>query len=114
MSASTSATIFAWMLGISAVMLVVAVVFTGIRIIRGPHVADRVVALDMLCLLGVGAAAMAALVSRTIAFVDIALGLALIGFIATVAFSAFIERDVIREDHSTEDDGTPGNPRGHS
>lgn len=104
MSEALSTTIFTWMLGISAIMLVAAVVLTGIRIIRGPHVADRVVALDMLCLLGVGAAAMAALVSRAIAFVDIALGLALIGFIATVAFAAFIERDVIREDDPPENE----------
>lgn len=87
-----------WVLALTAVLLLVAMVMAGVRIVRGPHAADRVVALDMLSLLGVAAAALAALVARSPVFVDIALGVALIGFLATVAFAAFIERGSIREE----------------
>ena len=73
-------------------LVVAAVVVTGVRIVRGPGVADRVVALDMLGLLGIVAAALAALVSGSTAFVDVALGIALIGFLAVAAFALFIER----------------------
>ena len=52
----------------------------------------------MLSLLGVAAAGLAAVVAESQAFVDIALGVALIGFLATVAFAAFIERGAIREE----------------
>jgi multisubunit Na+/H+ antiporter MnhF subunit len=81
-------------------LLLVAMLLAGVRIVRGPHAADRVVALDMLSLLGVAAAALAAVVAESPAFVDIALGVALIGFLATVAFAAFIERGSIREEDS--------------
>ncbi|WP_439587427.1 monovalent cation/H+ antiporter complex subunit F [Hydrogenophaga sp.] len=87
-----------WVLGLTAMLLLAAMLLAGVRIVRGPHAADRVVALDMLSLLGVAAAALAALVADSPAFVDIALGVALIGFLATVAFAAFIERGSIREE----------------
>ncbi|WP_206680475.1 monovalent cation/H+ antiporter complex subunit F [Neoaquamicrobium sediminum] len=64
----------------------------------GPSGPDRVVALDLLGLLGVAAAGMAVVVSGSVAFVDIALGVALIGFLATVAFAGFIERGSIDEE----------------
>lgn len=89
-----------WVLGMTGALLLAAMVMAGVRIVRGPHPADRVVALDMLSLLGVAAAGLAALVARSTAFVDIALGVALIGFLATVAFSVFIERGSIREEDS--------------
>lgn len=77
-------------------LLIAAMVLAGMRIVRGPHVADRVVALDMLSLLGVAAAALAAVAADSMALVDVALGVALVGFLATVAFAAFIERGSIR------------------
>ena len=89
-----------WVLAITALLLLVAMLLAGVRIVRGPHAADRVVALDMLSLLGVAAAALAAVVAESPAFVDIAIGVALIGFLATVAFAAFIERGSIREEDS--------------
>ena len=79
-------------------LLVAAMLLAGVRIVRGPHVADRVVALDMLSLLGVAAAALAAVASDSMAFIDVALGVALVGFLATVAFAAFIERGSVREE----------------
>jgi len=89
-----------WALAASGGLLVLAMLLAGVRVVRGPHAADRVVALDMLCLLGVAAAGLAALVSGAAAFVDVALGVALVGFLATVAFAAFIERGTVREgDH---------------
>lgn len=81
-----------------ALLLVAAMVLAGVRIVRGPHVTDRVVALDMLSLLGVAAAGLAAVATGSMAFVDVALGVALVGFLATVAFAAFVERGSIREE----------------
>ncbi len=80
---------------LTALLLVVAALAAGIRIVRGPGAADRVIALDMLSLLGVAAAALAARVTGSAAFVDIALGVALVGFLATVAFAGFITRGAI-------------------
>ena len=85
------------MLAVSIGMLATAMVLAGIRIVRGPTAADRVVALDMLGLLGTSAAGIAVLVSGTIVFIDIALAVALIGILATAAFAGFIERGSIVE-----------------
>jgi multisubunit Na+/H+ antiporter MnhF subunit len=79
-------------INISKLLLFLSMVLVCIRIVRGPHVGDRVVALDMLSMLGVGVAALAAIVSGSMAFIDVVLGIALIGFLATVAFAIFIVR----------------------
>ena len=83
---------------IAAVLLFAAMVCAAIRIVRGPGGPDRVVALDMLSLLGVAATGLAVLVSGSTAFIDIALGVALVGFLATIAFAGFIERGSIDEE----------------
>lgn len=82
---------------IAAVLLATAMVCTAVRIIRGPSGPDRVVALDMLSLLGVAITGIAVLASGSTAFMEIALGVALVGFLATVAFAGFIERGSIDE-----------------
>ena len=82
-------------LNLTALLLAAAGLAAGFRVFRGPGLADRVIGLDMLSLLGVAAAGLAALVSDAAAFVDVALGVALIGFLATVAFAGFIARGVI-------------------
>lgn len=76
----------------SSVMLVLSAVFAGVRALRGPSAADRVVALDMLGLLGVSFAGLTVFVRDTTLFVDVAIGVALIGFLTTVAFASFLER----------------------
>lgn len=77
---------------ISKLLLFLSMIVVCLRIVRGPHAGDKVVALDMLCLLGVSVAALAAITSGSMAFIDVVLGIALIGFLATVAFAGFIVR----------------------
>lgn len=88
---------------IGIVLLIAATIATCIRIVRGRNVADRVVGLDMLGLLGIAAAGLAALVSGSTAFIDVALGIALIGFLTTAAFALFIERGSLRPDPRHEE-----------
>jgi len=87
--------LFDGVLAIAALLLAAAALAAGARIVRGPGAADRVIGLDMLGLLGVAAAGLAALVADAPAFVDIALGVALVGFLTTVAFAGFIARGAI-------------------
>jgi len=80
-----------------AATLAVAIVALGLmpvawRLVAGPSSADRVIATDMLGLLGVCIAALTALISGHVAFLDIALGIALVGFLAAVAFARLLER----------------------
>ena len=62
------------------------------RLLQGPRQADRVVALDVLFAVAVLLAIAAALVTGRTALLDIALGLALVGFVGTLAWARLIDR----------------------
>lgn len=72
--------------------LVLGLLLTGVRLVIGPGVADRFVALDMLTVLAIAIAAMTTLVTGRKEFLDIGLGLAVTGFVATAALAVFLER----------------------
>jgi multicomponent Na+:H+ antiporter subunit F len=67
-----------------------AFVLVFVRLVRGPSLPDRVVALDMVAYLAVGVIALWTLASGETAYLDAALVLALIAFLATVAFARFV------------------------
>ena len=73
-------------------VLALALGLAAYRMLRGPGYADRVVALDMLTAVVVCMAALTALATGRGAFLDVALGVALINFASTCAFAAFLER----------------------
>jgi multicomponent Na+:H+ antiporter subunit F len=62
------------------------------RMIVGPTFVDRVVAMDMLTGVAVAAAALTAATTQRREFLDVAFGVAVISFVGTCAFAAFIER----------------------
>jgi multicomponent Na+:H+ antiporter subunit F len=80
------------MISLMVLALVLAAAFAALRFLRGPSDADRVIALDVLFAAAVGLCVAAALASGRVLFLDVAIGLALIGFVATVAWARMIER----------------------
>jgi multicomponent Na+:H+ antiporter subunit F len=62
-----------------------------LRVLIGPSAADRIVAVDILGILIVGLLALTGLYYKQNFFIDIALIWALLGFIATLAFSKVLE-----------------------
>jgi multicomponent Na+:H+ antiporter subunit F len=75
-------------------LLSVAIVLTLGRLVRGPSLPDRVVALDLLGTLGIGVIAVYAIATNQPVFLDVAIILALISFLGTVAFAYYLERGV--------------------
>jgi multicomponent Na+:H+ antiporter subunit F len=73
-------------------LLTLAMALTFVRLVRGPSLADRVVALDVLAAIAVGIAATATIVEQQLVLLDAAIVLALIAFLATVAFATYLER----------------------
>lgn len=71
-------------------LLVLALLLTLIRLWRGPSLADRVLALDTLTMVGLGMIGVFALRTGQMAYVDIAISLALVGFLATVALARYL------------------------
>jgi multicomponent Na+:H+ antiporter subunit F len=73
-------------------ILAVSTVLIFIRFLRGPTLSDRVVALDLLITTGIGIIAVYSIITDQPTFLDIAMIVALIGFLGTVAFSYYIEK----------------------
>lgn len=79
-------------LGLTIAFLIAAVLFCLYRVALGPSLPDRVVGLDLLSSVTVGFIAVYAVVSGEIIYIDVAMVLALIAFLGTVAFAYFIEK----------------------
>lgn len=73
-------------------MLVLALALSVWRLLAGPSLPDRVVALDMIALVAIGMLAAFAVAVGQAVYLDIILGLALVAFLGTVAFAYYIER----------------------
>jgi len=71
--------------------LSLAMLLALVRLVRGPSLADRVVALDLMASLAIGFMAIYAVGTEQPVFLDAAVVLALIAFLGTVAFARFIE-----------------------
>lgn len=72
-------------------LLVGGMVLALIRLVMGPSLPDRVVALDLMATLSVGVIGTYALQSGQALFIDVAVVLALLAFLGTVAFANYIE-----------------------
>ncbi|MBC2775591.1 cation:proton antiporter [Rhizobium sp. AQ_MP] len=72
------------------VILVIALLLTVYRAVVGPTLPDRIIALDMLVGIVIGFIAVIALRTGYTLYIDIAIALGLVGFLATVAFARFI------------------------
>ncbi|MEM1027739.1 MAG: monovalent cation/H+ antiporter complex subunit F [Planctomycetota bacterium] len=86
---------YPWALGVVHVLLGVlglSMVGAALRLLRGPSLPDRVVALDLLVVAAVAVVALLAWVYRQPALIDLAVLLALTAFISTVALAWYTER----------------------
>jgi multicomponent Na+:H+ antiporter subunit F len=74
-------------------MLAVAAGLTFIRLAKGPTLPDRVIAIDLIGVLLVCLLVMMAGVTAQQAFLDVAMVVALISFVGTVAYARYIEQE---------------------
>lgn len=75
---------------IALALLSLSFVITVLRVWKGPTLPDRVLALDMLVSAAIGFIAVIGIKTGYALYVDIAIALGLVGFLATVAFARFI------------------------
>lgn len=88
---------------VGLLVLGVSFLLTVWRVIKGPTLPDRVIALDMLVGIVMGFIALIAIRTGFTLYIDIAISLGLVGFLATVAFARFILSRKRREG----EDGSP-------
>jgi multicomponent Na+:H+ antiporter subunit F len=79
---------------IALALLVAALFISFYRLVRGPSLPDRVVALDLFGTLSVGFIAVYSIISDQPVFLDVAIVLALIAFLGTIAFARYVEKGV--------------------
>jgi multicomponent Na+:H+ antiporter subunit F len=79
-------------IGASLAMLAAGLILALVRVLRGPSLPDRVVALDLMGALSVGMIAIYAISAEEPIFLRVAIVLALIAFLGTVAFAYYIEK----------------------
>jgi multicomponent Na+:H+ antiporter subunit F len=73
-------------------VLALAVILVFIRFLKGPSIVDKVIALDLLITIGISIITVYSIVSNQSTFLDIAMILALIAFLSTIAFSYYLEK----------------------
>ena len=77
---------------ITLATLGVALLVAFIRLVKGPTLPDRIVAMDLFGVLVVGVIVVLAGSSGVRATLDAAIVIALVGFLSTVAYATYVER----------------------
>lgn len=85
-----AANVLHWTAEVAIALLLVAMLLVLFRLLRGPNLGDRIMALDTLTTLTVGL--IGALTVRTgfALYLDIAIAIALVGFLSTVALARYL------------------------
>lgn len=74
------------------IVLASSLLLTLIRLVRGPSLPDRVLALDLIATIALAMMAAHAIQMRELAILDAGIVAALIGFLGSVAFASYLER----------------------
>ena len=78
---------------IALTMLALGAGLTFVRLVRGPTLPDRVISIDLIGILIVCVLVVVAGDSGQQAFLDVAIVIALISFVGTVAYARYLERE---------------------
>ncbi len=76
----------------AATLLSASLALVAVRLFRGPTLPDRAVALDLVAYVVIGLMALTTLTTGERAYLDAAMGLALLGFLATIGFARHVTR----------------------
>lgn len=87
----------------SLAILSVSFLLATFRVVRGPGLPDRILGLDMLVMIAIGFIVVIGIRTGYTLYLDIAIALGLVGFLATVAFARFIISQRYQEEFITED-----------
>ncbi len=77
---------------LALLVLAISLLLTFVRLVRGPSLMDRVVALELIASLVAGIVAVYAIGTDAPEIIDVAIALALVAFLGAVAFARYAER----------------------
>jgi len=76
-----------------AMFIIMVAIFLGIyRLVKGPSVVDRVIAVDLLTLVSIALIALIAHISSRFVYIDVALVYGLLSFLSVLAVARYLER----------------------
>jgi len=81
---------------IATLLLVLGMAFAFLRLLRGPSLPDRVVALDVIATMAIGVLALTSITTGQKMLLDVALAIAIITFLGTVALAISLEKGVFK------------------
>ena len=91
MIAQTAAAVDA-VANVALLIVALSMACSVVRLVRGPTLPDRVVALDLLGVLSAGAIALYSIRTHESTLLPVAIVMALVMFVGTVAFALYLER----------------------
>ncbi len=83
--------IFSWITYLVLILLGISLIFATIRLLKGPTLSDRVIALDLIAYLSIGIIATYAIYSDKPSLLDAGTVLALVAFLGTLAFARYVQ-----------------------
>lgn len=84
------------MIAVVTAMLMLALILAFLRLVRGPSLPDRVVALDLIAALIVGIISVRSVATGQALFLQVAIVVALILFLGTIAFARYLEKRTLK------------------
>lgn len=84
-------------------LLSLSFLLTVVRVVVGPGLPDRILGLDMLVMIAIGFIVVIGIRTGYTLYLDIAIALGLVGFLATVAFARFVMSRRYEEEFISED-----------
>lgn len=85
------------LLFLAILFLILSILATVYRLVKGPSTPDRVQALDSIGINLISGVAITSVMLRTTAFFEVILLIGILSFIGTVAFARYLERGVVIE-----------------
>jgi len=76
---------------VSFTLLLVALIFALIRLLKGPSVFDRIIALDLIASIAIGFIIIYSILVKRELYFDLAIIISLISFLGTLAVSTFLK-----------------------
>ena len=79
-------------LNLAVFLIMIALALGVYRLVRGPSVVDRAIALDLLTLIAIALIPLIALISSRFIYIDVALVYGLLSFLSVLAVARYLER----------------------
>nr|WP_298250750.1 monovalent cation/H+ antiporter complex subunit F [uncultured Halomonas sp.] len=83
---------------LSLALMALALCLAFVRLLRGPSLPDRVVALELFSSILVGMVGVVAIATDVASLLDVAIVMALMAFMTSIGFARFLERGGPRDD----------------